>query len=103
MYFFGQRRGTVAWTEEEVAILREHYPATRKAELLRLLPRRNWFSINKRAASFGLSRGGGAAGIKLAGGDQDTGNCSLDREFLAQKGIPIACSRTKWAPVYRQA
>jgi hypothetical protein len=103
MYVFGQRRGAVAWTAEEDAILKEHYPATRKGELLKLLPRRNWFSINKRSTSFGLSRGGGAAGIKLAGGDQDIANCFLDREFLGEKGIPVTCSRTKWTPVYQLA
>ncbi len=104
MYIFRRRRGTAVWTEEEDAILKQHYPATRKAEILKLLPRRNWFSINRRAAAaLKISRVAGTPGIKLAEGDKDVANCYLDREFLQEKGIPITCSRTNWTTVYQQA
>lgn len=103
MYAFGPRRGSAPWTEEEIAILKQHYPTTQKVDLLRLLPNRNWQSINRRAMLNKISRGGGGAGIKLAGGDADISNCYIDREFLKQKGINLTCTHTEWNTAYQRA
>ncbi len=84
MYTFEQRRGVLLWTEEEDAIIKEHYSTMLKTELLRLLPQRNWISIQRHAHQLEVYRGLGGEDTKLADGDTDSMNCQLDRDFLQE-------------------
>jgi hypothetical protein len=45
-----------AWTDEEIAIIREHYPTSPQEELLSQLPKRSWGSIGKKAYKLRVSR-----------------------------------------------
>jgi hypothetical protein len=44
------------WTEDEVEILRQHYPATDQDELLTMLPGRTWRAIRCKARNVGVRR-----------------------------------------------
>lgn len=55
----------VPWTEEELAILKEHYPTAQRERLVELLPQRTWVAIYRQGQTIGLKRtvpanGGGA-------------------------------------------
>ncbi len=44
------------YTEEENALVREHYPTTDRETLLTLLPKRSWYSIKTQARKLGITR-----------------------------------------------
>ncbi len=44
------------WTEEQRAIVREHYVESEREVLLEALPDKSWGAIKKEAAKFGLIR-----------------------------------------------
>ena len=44
------------WKEEELTLLKTHYPTMAQGELLRLLPQRSWTSIEKKAERLGIVR-----------------------------------------------
>jgi hypothetical protein len=48
--------GGKRWTKEEVKILRKNYSNLSKEELEKLLPERNWMTINKKASDIGLEK-----------------------------------------------
>jgi DNA invertase Pin-like site-specific DNA recombinase len=45
------------WTEQEKALIREHYTTASREELERMLPGREWREIQRHAHHFGLKRG----------------------------------------------
>jgi hypothetical protein len=44
------------WSDEELAILRKHYPTKLRQELLSLLPNKRWTSIRHKASELGLKK-----------------------------------------------
>src|SRR5262249_44400018 len=56
MYYRRDIGGAKEWSEEETAILSEHYATMPKLQLMKLLPTRGWGAIVGYAASQGLSR-----------------------------------------------
>lgn len=44
------------WTEKEEQILRKHYKTSSQDKIKKLIPRRSWDSIIKKAYALGLSR-----------------------------------------------
>lgn len=56
MYHYRERGSHNKWTDEEDAIIRQHYPTMPKLELMELLPLRVWDAIIKRAKTLGVSR-----------------------------------------------
>lgn len=73
---------SIHWTEEEDTILREHWPHTSRAELIKLLPRRNTDSMNARAHLLHIKRC-----RKVPEPDVPTTFCLQDIEVMQQCGL----------------
>jgi len=83
--FFTFRRDggkSKAWKEEELALLREHYPKTDRETILSLFPTRSWYSINSAASDAKIVREVKSAPSCVPG------NLSLqDYQFMQEHGI----------------
>lgn len=49
-------RKKFAWTVQEIAVLRDNYETLPWDELHKLLPRREWVNVQKKASALGLKR-----------------------------------------------
>ena len=47
---------SVQWTEEEIALIREHYATSSREELMRLLPGRSYAGIQHKASRLGMAK-----------------------------------------------
>jgi hypothetical protein len=54
--FYLWRDSGIQWTDEEEAILRQHYPTAKRTDLLNMLPARSWRAINGMAWRLKLRR-----------------------------------------------
>jgi hypothetical protein len=54
--FYMWRVSGTLWSEDEVKLLRKHYPKAKRVKLLELLPTRSWKSIGQKAALSGIRR-----------------------------------------------
>jgi uncharacterized protein YuzB (UPF0349 family) len=52
----GIRTGSNNWTDEEIKILKEHYPNTPREQLLKMLPNRKWSAIKYKAFTGKIKR-----------------------------------------------
>jgi hypothetical protein len=89
----GYKRG---WTEEEDAIVREHYAATPRKELMERLPDRGWLAIVEHCRLLELSR-------QDMGEDKIVGAKRFsysDLEFMRSKGWHYNARYTKWRGLY---
>ncbi len=85
------------WSEEDKAVLREHYPASPRDAILRMLPARGWKSIRAEASILGIKRS-----VYNEPGDSQKFSYN-DLLFMQERGIAFGVESTKWEPVYRQA
>ena len=97
MYWYRTRGRNVHWTEEELAIIQEHYATTPKLQLLALLPHRGWHGIRSAGARLKIAREQGATTrgeepLK----DLDICTSYSDLQFMQSMGIPLNVQRTNW-------
>ncbi len=98
IYYYRRRGVNKEWTEQEIAVVREHYAAAPKFELMALLPHRGWHAI----------RGIGEKRLKIArkqGKLTDSEKMMIgldvcasysDMEFIQSKGIIPSARSTDW-------
>ena len=93
MYYWREEGRSKKWTEEEIALLREHYATMPKEQLMPLLPDRSWRSIlwcGRQMLKIARSNP-----RKLAPEFAITTSYS-DLEFMRSMGIPLTSRYTNW-------
>ncbi len=93
----GSRR---EWTEEEEAILKQHYATMHREPLQELLPDRTWESIRYYASTtLGIVRDrkdAGRPGRRPEHVYPDRNTSYSDLQFMREKGIPLSARYTRW-------
>ena len=56
VYIDRSRENSKKWTKEEIAALKELYPTSSETEILKAIPKRDWFSVRRQALKFGVKR-----------------------------------------------
>lgn len=93
--YYRREYGTIkAWTDEETAIMQEHYTTMPKSQLMVLLPNRGWNAILNQAQKQGLSRPMGRPKGVTVGGDRRSSYADI--QFMRQEVIPDYAAYTKW-------
>jgi hypothetical protein len=87
------------WSDEERAIVKEHYATMPKFQLMALLPNRGWEAICYYAHRNGLSRSRGRA-KKGTVEYTSTSESYLDLEFMRRENIPQNTTYTNWKRQY---
>jgi hypothetical protein len=98
MYYYRRRGECKDWTEEEIAVVREHYANTPKFELLALLPHRSWHgirSIGEKRLKIARRKGHLTDSENLMPG-LDVCDSYSDMEFLQSKGMLPGARSTNW-------
>jgi hypothetical protein len=92
--YIPRRKGTrPEWTEEDKALMREHYKTMPKEILMQLLPTKNWGAIVKMAEQLGISRTVSTpypVPLHL---------CWEDIQFMRQEDIPLDTTRPICTPL----
>jgi len=98
MYWYRTKGRTVQWTEEEIALVRQHYATMDRLQLMALLPQRGWQAIRSLGIKLEIPR----TQIRSTK-DEETLKGLLgvmasysDLEFLRSRGIPFGVQRTNW-------
>jgi hypothetical protein len=94
MYYRREQGNKKEWSEEEIAIVLEHYATMSKALLMVSLPNRGWAAIQKQAKTQGLSRPMGRPVGETVGGDFS--NSYSDLIFLRKENMPDHTTHTNW-------
>lgn len=87
------------WSEEEDAIVRNHYPTLPKPQLMQLLPERGWEAIILRAKTKDVPRQlhGRPAGETVGGNKRDS---YADIQLLLRMGLPTSARQTNWIKLF---
>lgn len=85
---------TKQWSDEEKAILQEHYATMPRLQLMELLPDRGWDAVFHQAKEQGLSRRTGVPRSEWVGGD--TRYSYTDIQFIRKENIFDYGERTNW-------
>lgn len=94
MYFCRGKGANNYWSDEDKAILREHYPISPRDIILQLLPTRGWKSIRAEASILGIKRN-----VYNEPGDSQKFSYH-DLLLMQEKGIAFGVESTNWEPVY---
>ena len=91
MYYCRKHGVMKKWSDEEKAILSEHYATTPKVQLMAALPNRAWGSIQQQATS--------VQGLSRSAGETDKGKKSssyADLMFVQRENIPEDSTHANW-------
>lgn len=91
--------------EQEVAVVREHYAATSKLELMALLPHRGWHAIRafgEKRLKIARRQGKLTDSEKMMIG-LDLCSSYSDMEFIQSKGISPSARSTNWERFYSRS
>ncbi len=96
MYYVRSVGHKYLWTEEEDAIVKQHYATTPRCELMALLPVRGWNGIVEHSRMLGLSRRN-MSGDRFVGAKRFSYS---DHEYMRSKGWHYNTRCTKWEKLY---
>jgi Resolvase, N terminal domain len=97
MYYCRAKGSNNNWSEEDRAILREHYPTSPRQRVMALLPSRGWASIRAEAKKSGIRRR-----VYNEPGDSQKFSHN-DLLFMQEKGLTLDVESTNWEGVYLPA
>ncbi len=94
MYWYRTRGKNVLWTEQEIALVREHYATMPRLQLMALLPDRGWNAIRSVGSRSGVARTP-TRGEEIV---QRLDICASysDIQFMECRGIPGSVRQTNW-------
>jgi hypothetical protein len=95
MYYCREKGSNNYWSEEDRAILRDHYPTSPRQTIMELLPNRGWASIRGEAIKSGIKR-------KVYNEPGDSQKFSHnDLLFMRGKELALEVESTRWEPGYQ--
>ncbi len=89
LYIYRRRGGINEWTDEELDLVRLHYPDKQKQELLPLLPDKSWSAIEMQAHKMEVKRTKQPNPLNF-----DGTTTWADYEFCQQIGVPWETKET---------
>jgi hypothetical protein len=98
MYWYRTKGRNVQWTEQEIAIVREHYAAMPRLQLMALLPHRGWHAIRGLGIRLKIARTTQGRPTRCEEIMKGLDICASysDVEFVQDRGIPFDAQCTNW-------